>query len=203
MGRLKNSFFQNACKPEGLLGRMMMIRMNFRHRPLYRWGLSFLRFRPNDRILDIGCGGGALIKRLLKAVPDGVVEGIDYSDDAVLFSRLRNRSAGSRCVITHGDVGALPYREDSFDIVTAFETVYFWPDLKRSLNGIYRVLKPGGQFLLCCETDNPSLPENAPRIRGMKIYTADALYDFADAAGFNEISVARHPAGWFSLYAKK
>lgn len=203
MNRLRNTFFQNACKPEGLLGRLMMIRMNFRHRPLYRWGLSFLRFRPNDRILDIGCGGGALIKRLLKAVPDGVVEGIDYSDDAVLFSRLRNRSAGSRCVITRGDVGALPYREDSFDIVTAFETVYFWPDLKRSLNGIYRVLKPGGQFLLGCETEKPIPPENGVRIRGMKVYTADALSDFADAAGFNEISVARHPAGWFSLYAKK
>ena len=203
MSRLKDRFFQNACKPRGFLGRLMMIRMNFRHRKLHRWGLSFLRFRRDERVLDIGCGGGALMALLLKQVPEGTVEGIDYSEEAVAFARRRNKSAGNRCLVTRGDVGALPYRENSFDIVTAFETVYFWPDLKRSLNGVCRVLKPGGQFVLCCETDSPVSPENGVRIRGMKIYTADALSDFAEAAGFTDISVYRHPAGWFCLYAKK
>ena len=181
MSRLKDRFFQNACKPRGFLGRLMMIRMNFRHRKLHRWGMALL----------------------LKQVPEGTVEGIDYSEDAVVFARRRNKSAGNRCLVNRGDVGALPFRENSFDIVTAFETVYFWPDLKRSLNGIYRVLKPGGRFLLCCETDCPTSPGNSVRIRGMRIYTADALSDFSEAAGFTDISVYRHPAGWFCLYAKK
>lgn len=204
MEYLKDRFYQNARRPEGLLGRLMIIRMNLRHRQLYRWGLSFLRFRKEDHILDIGCGGGSLIALLLKCAPRGTVEGIDYSDEAVAFARRRNRFAGRRCIITCGDVGALPYRDNSFDIITAFETVYFWPDLKRSLNGIYRVLKPDGRFLLCCETDNPeAFPVNGVRIRGMKIYTADALSDFAEAAGFTEITVSRHPEGWFVLCAKK
>lgn len=203
MSRFKERFFQNARKPQGLLGRLMMIRMNFRHAKLHRWGLSFLEFRPDEHILDVGCGGGSLMAKLLKHVPQGFVDGIDYSEEATAFARYRNRLAANRCRITCGDVGALPYREASFDAVTAFETVYFWPDLKRSLSGICRVLKPGGRFLLGCETDNPHTAENGVRILGMKIYTADALLDFAHAAGFSETEIHRHPAGWICLSAKK
>lgn len=52
------------------------------------------------------------------------------------------------------DVGALPYGDGAFDLVTAFETVYFWPDLEKAFQEILRTLKPGGRFLLVCETDD-------------------------------------------------
>ena len=75
---LKDRFFQNARKPHGFLGKLMMLRMNRRHEPLYRWGLSFLDIRPGMRILDIGCGGGALAALLLKETECESVDAIDY-----------------------------------------------------------------------------------------------------------------------------
>ncbi len=58
-----------------------------------------------------------------------------------------SRVLGSRCFIEQGNVMELPYETGKFDLVTAFETVYFWPDLKQSFSEVYRVLKPGGMFM--------------------------------------------------------
>ena len=198
---LKDRFFQNARKPHGFLGKLMMIRMNRRHRPLYLWGLSFLDIRPGMRILDIGCGGGALASLLLKETGCESVDAIDYSEECVAATSRRTRFAGSRCTVKLGDVGALPYKDRSFDVATAFETVYFWPDLKRSLNGLYRVLKPDGTLLIACELSAPD-PALCERIRGMKIYTADALVDFTEAAGFFSVRSERKN-GWFCIIARK
>lgn len=198
---LKDRFFQNARKPHGFLGKLMMIRMNRRHRPLYRWGLSFLDIRPGMRILDIGCGGGALASLLLKETGCESVDAIDYSEECVAATSRRTRFAGSRCTVKLGDVGALPYKDRSFDVATAFETVYFWPDLKRSLNGLYRVLKPDGTLLIACELSAPD-PALCERIQGMKIYTADALVDFTEAAGFFSVRSERKN-GWFCIIARK
>ena len=198
---LKDRFFQNARKPHGFLGKLMMIRMNRRHRPLYRWGLSFLDIRPGMRILDIGCGGGALASLLLKETGCESVDAIDYSEECVASTSRRTRFAGDRCTVKLGDVGALPYKDRSFDVATAFETVYFWPDLKRSLNGLYRVLKPDGTLLIACELSAPD-PALCERIRGMKIYTADALVDFTEAAGFFSVRSERKN-GWFCIIARK
>lgn len=198
---LKDRFFQNARKPHGFLGKLMMIRMNRRHRPLYLWGLSFLDIRPGMRILDIGCGGGALASLLLKETGCESVDAIDYSEECVAATSRRTRFAGDRCTVKLGDVGALPYKDRSFDVATAFETVYFWPDLKRSLNGLYRVLKPDGTLLIACELSAPD-PALCERIRGMKIYTADALVDFTEAAGFFSVRSERKN-GWFCIIARK
>ena len=195
---LKDRFFQNARKPHGFLGKLMMIRMNRRHRPLYRWGLSFLDIRPGMRILDIGCGGGALASLLLKETGCESVDAIDYSEECVAATSRRTRFAGSRCTVKLGDVGALPYKDRSFDVATAFETVYFWPG---SLNGLYRVLKPDGTLLIACELSAPD-PALCERIQGMKIYTADALVDFTEAAGFFSVRSERKN-GWFCIIARK
>lgn len=50
---------------------------------------------------------------------------------------------------------ALPFEEASFDLVSAFETVYFWPDLNRGFREVFRVLAPGGRFLVVCEGSGP------------------------------------------------
>lgn len=73
------SFFQNTCKPEGLAGRLMVSMMNAGHAPMAKWGFSHIQV-PNDAAcLDIGCGGGANLRRLLEKCPQGHVTGIDYS----------------------------------------------------------------------------------------------------------------------------
>ncbi len=112
-------FFQNTRKPEGFLGRLMLHMMNGGHAPLSNWGLSLIRCAPGARVLDIGCGGGANIARLIKLCPQGFVDGIDYSAESVSFSRKKNAADfGRRCDIRQGDVDVLPYAGATFDLVT-------------------------------------------------------------------------------------
>ena len=59
------SFFQNTCKPKGLGGSLMVNMMNIGHSPMAEWGLKHIKINKNDISLDVGCGGGANIKKLL------------------------------------------------------------------------------------------------------------------------------------------
>ncbi len=81
--------------------------------------------------------------------------GVDYaptSVDASLSFNARVIAQGS-CRIVEGDVMALPFADASFDVATAFETVYFWPDIRRSLSEVARVLRRGGTFMISNEVD--------------------------------------------------
>ena len=76
------------------------------------------------------------------------MQGIDYS--AVSVEKARKVNAGAiaagRCTVQQASVAELPFEAEQFDVVTAFETVYFWPDLAQNFREVYRVLKPGGTF---------------------------------------------------------
>jgi len=197
-------FLQNTRKPEGFLGRMMLRGMNGGHAPLSNWGLSLVRPAPDARALDVGCGGGANIARLLELCPRGFVDGIDYSPESVAFSRKKNINLlGRRCAIRQGDAGELPYADETFDLITAFETVYFWPDLVGAFREILRALKPSGQFLIVCETDDPNDTTWTKLIDGMRIHSGDDLASGLRVAGFASPLLSRHPRGWIGLLACK
>jgi ubiquinone/menaquinone biosynthesis C-methylase UbiE len=144
---------RQAGKPTGRFGRLCARFMNFGHAPVTRWGLSHLSVNTKDTILDIGCGGGRTIKTLAKTATDGKVYGIDYSEDCVaVATRTNKRLIDTRRVeIIHASVESLPFPDDSFDLVTAVETTYFWPDFVGNLKEIRRVLKPRGSVLLINE----------------------------------------------------
>ena len=170
------SFFENTRKPVGLGGKIMVAMMNLGHSPVARWGLHFLELAPDAKVLDCGCGGGANIKRLLKKCPEGIVKGIDYSPVSVERARSLNRAAiqEGRCVVWQGSVERIIFAKDWFDAVTAFETVYFWPDLPQCFREVYRVLKPGGTFLICNESNGDSDKDEkwTEIIGGMTIYAS-------------------------------
>ena len=140
------SFFENTRKPVGLGGKLMVAMMNLGHSPVARWGLQFLNAAPDAKVLDCGCGGGANMKRLLKKCPQGIVKGIDYSPVSVEKTKKVNETAiaEGRCAVLQGSVADMIFADDWFDAVTAFETVYFWPDLPQCFREVCRVLKSGG-----------------------------------------------------------
>ena len=148
------SFFENTRKPVGFGGKIMVAMMNVGHSAVARWGLQFLNAAPDAKGLDCGCGGGANIRRLLKKCPQGIVKGIDYSPVSVEKSKKVNEAAiaEGRCAVLQGSVADMVFADNWFDTITAFETVYFWPDLPRCFREVYRVLKPGGTFLICNES---------------------------------------------------
>ena len=128
MGILR-AFFNNTRKPEGLLGRCMVGSMNRAHAALADWGLSYLSETGPTEIAELGCGGGRNIRALLRKYPAATVAALDYSEVSVEKAMRVNRKGlqAGRCRIIQGDVSCLPFEDGAFDLVTAFETVYFWP----------------------------------------------------------------------------
>jgi ubiquinone/menaquinone biosynthesis C-methylase UbiE len=141
-------------KPRGWLGRRVVHAMNLGHSAMTTWGLRQIVPTKDAAILDIGCGGGSTVRKLAAMVPEGRVVGLDYSEASVAVSRATNAREieAGRVQIELGSVAVLPFADNTFDLVTAIETHYYWPDLPANVGEVYRVLKPGGTFAIIAET---------------------------------------------------
>lgn len=144
---------ENAAKPNGFWGKLMIKSMNKGHSTLTDWALEHLKIQSNSVLLDVGCGGGKTVDKLCKAVGNGKVYGVDYSPLCVKKSQKLNQKniLCSKAEILQASVSELPFEDEKFDFVTAVETYYFWPDKLEDLKEIYRVLKRGGKILLVFE----------------------------------------------------
>ncbi|MBR0471495.1 MAG: class I SAM-dependent methyltransferase [Methanosphaera sp.] len=184
-------FFDNMRKPQGKLGNIQLKSMNKEHTPVSLWGLKHLNIQTNDTILDIGCGGGINIKRMAKNAKK--VYGIDYSIESVKLSKEVNKTliTEGKVEIMEGNVKKLPFEDDTFDIITAFETVYFWPDIEQSFAEVKRILKPGGTFLIGMETNGSDnfIMKFWKHFIDMNLYNDKQLTTFLQNNDYKQITV--------------
>ena len=206
-GGNKMSFFENTKKPEGLGGKIMVAMMNSGHSKLADWGMSFLGLSTDAAVLDCGCGGGANLCKLLKRCPNGTVTGIDYSSVSVEKSKKLNAKTISegRCCVLETSVAVLPFEDNKFDVVTAFETVYFWSGLVDCFREVYRVTKTGGIFLICNEAtgDTDKNDKWTQLIDGMTIYRDAQLKTALREAGFTNIQIHKNKKDWLCVTGQK
>ena len=207
MGLAKN-FFSQTRKPEGFLGKMMLGTMNSGHAKLADWGFTHLPEITPESAVDLGCGGGRNAGELLKKYPKAHVTAVDYSDLSVAKAREYNKTmiTAGRCEVRRGDVSNLQFPAEAFDLATAFETVYFWPGLEKCFAQVAKVLKPGGYFMICNESDgtDPTSLKFEKIIDGMKNYTAEEIEAALRAAGFSEVISDHHPSKpWITVLARK
>lgn len=180
-------FLENFRKPkDNFGGRFILKSMNKGHEKLASWGRSYLKIEKDYTVLDLGCGGGRNIEYFLTKA--NKVYGIDHSETSVKMASEINKEAieYGRCQISVGDVRSLPFENESIDIITAFETIYFWDDIEECFKEIYRLLKNGGQFLICNEVS--SMDRRDVRILAhkieMQVYTPDDLTKMLTNIGF-------------------
>ena len=173
------------------MGRAMLKFMNLTHAPLTNWGLGLIEFQDGWTMLDIGCGGGATLQRLLKRSKDAQVYGIDISEESVAKARKVNAKVLDKQVfVTQGSAEMLPYKDGKFDLVTAVETVYFWPNLPDCLQEVRRVLKPGGKFAIMVEVVD-SNSKWISVVEGMTAYSPEELKKLLEEAGFTQTEIHR------------
>ena len=107
-------------------------------RYLFRILQRYLRAREGERVLEVGCNRGSVVKRLQDLGVDAY--GADINKDAIAEGLTRNLS----CM----DATNLTFPDNSFDKVYSLHTIEHIPDLKKALAEMERVLKPGGRLVL-------------------------------------------------------
>jgi ubiquinone/menaquinone biosynthesis C-methylase UbiE len=199
-------------KPRGRLGRYVLWRMNSRHSKVTYWGLAHISVEKRDTVLDVGCGGGRTVSKLAAAAAQGKVYGIDFSEESVAASKRTN--AGwiemGRVEIRLGSVSQLPFADGMFDLVTAVETHFWWPNLPGDMREIFRVLKPGGRLIVIAEvykganTTVAKLAEKYAARTGMALLSVDEHRELFTAAGFSEVQIAEErKKGWICGAGRK
>ena len=207
MGLFKK-YVSQTRKPEGLLGKMMLSGMNSGHAKMADWGFTHLPDIEPASVVDLGCGGGRNAGELLKKYSNAHVTAIDYSDLSVAKAKSYNKEmiAAGRCTVQQGDVSNLKLAKESFDLATAFETIYFWPGLEKCFAQIAGALGPGGIFMICNESDGTDATslKFEKIIDGMKNYTVEQIEAALKTAGFSEVRSDHHPSKpWITVIARK
>ncbi|MBQ6219689.1 MAG: class I SAM-dependent methyltransferase [Methanosphaera sp.] len=183
----------NVGKPEGKEGEKTLERMNKDHTSVSYWAMSHFDIREDDVILDVGCGGGINVKRLHQKSSKAKTYGVDYSKTSVSMSKKLNQESVDKgeVIIEEANVQNLPFDDEIFDWVTAFETVYFWPDIVDSFKEVKRVLTEGGSFVIVL-TANGYHDERLVQIsreENCKFYTDIELREYLEEAGFSSMDI--------------
>ena len=201
---------KNARKPVGDLGHQILDRMNKSHETMAVWGVSHFDISQDDLILDIGCGGGRNIERFAAEIKSGKVVGIDYSDVSVEKSIKLNREAidEGKVEVIQGSVSEMPFDDGTFDIVTGFETIYFWPDFINDLKEVNRVLKKEGLVFFCNEAvyreGEMEKYDDLVELLDMKIYSEDVLKESLEKTGFKDFKAyVNNENDWICITARK
>ncbi|MDH6118185.1 class I SAM-dependent methyltransferase [Kitasatospora sp. GAS204B] len=171
--------------------------------------------RPGDRVLDVGCGRGAVLFAALAEVgPEGYVVGIDLAPGMVRATAAQAAGHGLRNVnVRVDDAEALGFPDHSFEAALSSFAVIFTPDPVAALASVHRVLVPGGRFgFTAFGADEPGwerpgaalnafLPAPAARLRQSRAARFNPLgrspeeaAELLHRAGFTDVRTVEHPA---------
>lgn len=181
---------RHLSHPRGLVGRFVGFLMNRHNARMNAFAVKMLALRSDDRVLEIGFGGGATLPALTTGAK--FVAGVDRSADAVSWANAKYAGAvaAGRAAFHEGHVEALPFENDSFGKVCTVNTVYFWKSLETGFAEIRRVLGQGGRVVV------GFLPKERMQRLNMPadIFTLRAPEDVIAAlkkCGFSDIRVER------------
>lgn len=185
---------RQLARPSGLPGFFMARTLDRVNERVNRLALEQLALAPHERLLEVGFGGGLLIRQALAAVPDIRVTGIDVSQPMLDRARrtFRHPIESGHVEITEADVASIPSASNRFDKAAAINTLHFWPDAGAGLAEVRRVLKPGGVFVMAVRPK-----EFLDRVKftalGFRAFEDAELLRLLDAAGFERTVIEHHP----------
>ena len=183
---------RRARKPSGSQARAVY-REPLYHYPNFKVILAELALKPTDYLLDVGCGGGALLKEALQSGCRAA--GIDHSADMLRVAEELNANAVAqgRLQIHHASADQLPFSDQTFTCASMTGVFGFLPDPLTALKEIWRVLQPNGRLVMLGSDPalrgTPAAPE--PIASRLRFYTDSELRQLAVDAGFKDAKVER------------
>jgi SAM-dependent methyltransferase len=169
--------------------------MEQHHLPIVEPMLALIEFKPRDRVLDVGCGTGWLVRRIAPLVSAGLAAGMDVSNAMVRRAEALSAQLPN-VVFARGGVDAIPWDSGFFTTVLSVESAYYWPDPATGLREIFRVLSPGGStwILINYYRDNRHCHQWGGLLKvPTHLLSAEEWAELFRLAGFQNIAYRRIP----------
>jgi SAM-dependent methyltransferase len=203
MGLRRSFWFPFFGVPRGRIGSLGARLMPRMVGSLYPMMAEQLDLRPDDDLLDIGCGSAGLLAEQASHVRS--VAGLDASEIQVRMARdrLAERIAVGTAEIVLGDAMALPWEDGRFSVVSSLNCLKFVPNPPQALRETHRVLRPGGRVVLTCDEMAKHFASSGEiDALGQWQWSTDAMRRLLEEAGFSDVSVERMPTRLGLLYLR-
>lgn len=116
------------------------------HRPVGEQAIERMRVESDARVLDVGCGSGWATRLLAARAPQGLIVGLDISDEMIELARASSKEFDN-VQFKVGSAERLPFDDAYFTNAFSMESLYYYASMSAALGEIRRVLAPGGEFI--------------------------------------------------------
>lgn len=137
--------------PTGIFGRLITgSLLNKANENIIECTIRLLQLKPNEKVLDIGFGGGISIKKMLNVKNIRIISGVEISAPMINRAKKKFKKEIKKGLVElkKASVENLPYESGFFDKVCTVNTLYFWKDPIQCLKEIKRVMRSGGRLVL-------------------------------------------------------
>ncbi len=175
--------------PSGLFGRFVLAPLwNKRNASLNDLAFDHLDLRADDRVLEVGFGGGYLLGRMAHIVTKGSLTGVDASPDMVAVCQRHHRSLiqTGRVELHCATAESLPLPPNTFTKVCSVNSIFYWQNASAALSEMRRVLRDSGRLVMCF-TCRSSLKDKEFTKHGLTLYEPDDVAAMMKAAGLHDI----------------
>lgn len=185
---------QQASHPSGLFGKVILPHLwNRRNKALNDTILTHLALTPQDRILEIGFGGGYLLERMAQITTEGLVAGVDISNTMVDVCQKKFKPflETNKLELKMAVAESLPFPDQHFNKVCSVNSIFYWQNPTQAFSEIRRVLTYDGLLVLCFTCKSSMKDKGFAQEKETNLYEVDDIKQMMDTTGFTDIAVQK------------
>jgi len=157
--------------------------------------LPLMNLHSRDRIIELGCGDGWACRRLAESVTEGLIIGLDASNELVREARAKSASF-ENILYLWSNAEQIPWQENFFTSALCVDSIYCFEDIKKVLSELLRVLTPGGSIWIVNreqKENGPSSPILSESSEAVSMLPPDDYLSLLRVSGFEDVAMHTLP----------